>query len=213
MEPTLSYLPGMMLAFGVFALNMVSPGPNILAVMGTSMGVGRRPGLALAAGVSAGSFCWAVLTAVGLSAVLAAYAQALLVIKIVGGCYLLLLAYRSLKAAASRVDPRAGGLGLGHGGSFRFFCTGLTIQMTNPKAALAWIAIMSLGMTDGAPLWVPVVLVLGLSALSLCGHCLYAIAFSTARAQSAYGRARRWIQTVLGLAFGYAGLTLLTSRS
>ena len=213
MEQGLSYLPGMMLAFGLFALNMVSPGPNILAVMGTSMGVGRRAGLALAAGVSAGSFCWAVLTAVGLSAVLAAYAQALLVIKIVGGCYLLLLAYRALRAAASRTDPLTGGIGGGGDSSFRFFRTGLTIQMTNPKAALAWIAIMSLGMTEGAPLWVPAVLVLGLSALSLAGHCVYAVAFSTAPAQSAYARARRWVQGALGLAFGYAGVSLLTSRN
>ncbi len=212
MENNLSFLPGMLLAFGLFALNMVSPGPNILAVMGTAMGVGRRQGLALAAGVSAGSFCWAVLTAVGLSALLAAYAQALLVIKIVGGCYLLLLAYRSLRAAASRSDPMTGGARRAEDASFRCFRTGLTIQMTNPKAALAWTAIMSLGMTEGAPLWVPAVLVLGLSGLSLAGHCVYAIAFSTVPAQSAYARARRWIQGVLGVAFGYAGFSLLTSR-
>jgi amino acid exporter len=56
---------------------------------------------------------------------------------------------------------------------------GLIIQMTNPKAALAWIAIMSLGLQAGAPTWVPVSLVAGTSILSVIIHCVYAVAFST----------------------------------
>lgn len=104
MDATGSYLAGIMLAYSAFLLSIMSPGPNILAVLGTSMSVGRRPGIALALGVAAGSFTWAVLTAVGLSALLAAYASALTAIKIVGGAYLLWLAYKSLRAAASRHD-------------------------------------------------------------------------------------------------------------
>lgn len=30
---------------------------------------------------------------------------------------------------------------------------GYVIQMTNPKMALAWIAIISLGLEPGAPIW------------------------------------------------------------
>ena len=56
---------------------------------------------------------------------------------------------------------------------------GLAIQMTNPKAVLAWIAIMSLGMQHDAPLWVVGAIVVGTSALSLAIHYLYAVAFST----------------------------------
>lgn len=35
------YLPGILLAYAAFLLAIASPGPNILAVIGTSMGVGR----------------------------------------------------------------------------------------------------------------------------------------------------------------------------
>ena len=213
MEDQVSYWPGMALAFGVFALNMVSPGPNILAVMGVSMGAGRRPGLALAAGVSAGSFCWAVLTALGLSALLTLYADLLLAIKIVGGCYLLWLGFKALKAAARADDTLTGRKASEPVSEPAMFLRGLTIQMTNPKAAMAWIAIMSLGMQPGAPAWIVAVLVAGLSLLSLLGHSIYALAFSTGPAQRAYLRARRWVQACLGLAFGYAGVSLLTSRA
>ena len=81
MEQFALYLPGVLLAYTAFLLSIMSPGPNILAIMGTSMTLGRAEGVALALGVASGSFTWAVLTAVGLSALLASYALALTAIK------------------------------------------------------------------------------------------------------------------------------------
>lgn len=207
------YLPGIFLAYTTFFVAIASPGPNILAVLGTSMGIGRTSGLALALGVAAGSFCWAMLSVVGLSALLASYAAALIVIKIAGGVYLLWLAYKSFRSALSRHDIEARALAGARLTPLRYALRGLTIQMTNPKAALAWIAIMSLGMREGAPLWVPVSLVVGTSVLSVLIHCVYALAFSTPVMVRVYSKARRWIQGTLGALFAFAGLKLLTSRS
>ncbi len=213
MEQVSEFLPGILLAYSAFLLSIMSPGPNILAVIGTAMGVGRRPGTALALGVGTGSVCWAVLTVAGLSALLATYAAALTAIKIAGGCYLLWLAYRAFRSAASAqgIDARALA---GPTRSVRsYYLRGLTVQMTNPKAALAWIAIMSLGLQAGAPVWVGLVLVIGTGTLSILIHCLYALAFSTITMVRLYGKARRWIQGLLGAFFCFAGIKLLTSRS
>lgn len=207
------YLPGILLAYTAFLLSIMSPGPNVLAILGTSMAVGRRSGTALALGVAGGSCLWAVLTVAGLSALLSGYAAALTAIKIAGGLYLLWLAFKAFRAAASAHDIAAATLAGGARSPFGYFRRGLIIQMTNPKAALAWIAIISLGLQDGAPLWVGLVVVLGTSLLSLAIHCFYALVFSTAPMVRAYGKARRWIQATLGVFFGLAGLKLLTSRS
>lgn len=207
------YLPGILLAYSAFLLAIASPGPNILAVIGTSMGVDRRSGVALALGVASGSFTWALLTVFGLSAILAAYASALFLIKIFGGAYLLWLAYKSFKSAASSHDIEAAELAGGRRMPIGYFKRGYLVQMTNPKAALAWIAIISLGLTDGAPLWVGAVIVLGTFALSIAIHILYALAFSTPAMVRLYGKSRRAIQGVLGTFFAFAGLKLLTSRS
>lgn len=204
------YLPGIILAYSAFLLSIISPGPNVLAVLGTSMSAGRASGLALALGVSSGSLLWAVMTAAGLSALLATYAIALTVIKIIGGLYLLWLAYKSFRAAASRHDLEAVALS---GERRGYYLRGLIIQMTNPKAALAWVAVISLGLQPGAPFWVVLVIVIGISALSVLIHCLYALAFSTAPMVRTYGRARRWIQGALGVFFCFAGVKLLTSRN
>jgi len=40
----------------------------------------------------------------------------------------------------------------------------------------------------------------------------YAILFSTNRMSGIYNRARRWIETVAGLGFGAAGISLIVSQ-
>ena len=177
------------------------------------MSVGRKSGVALALGVAAGSFSWAVLTVAGLSALLATYASALTIIKIVGGVYLLWLAYKAFKSAASAHQIEAKTLSGRQRSPIGYFQRGYMIQMTNPKAALAWIAIISLGLKQDAPLWVGVVIVVGTFILSVVIHSVYALAFSTPAMVRIYGKARRVIQATLGIFFTLAGLKLLTSRT
>lgn len=206
------YLPGIFLAYAAFLLAIASPGPNILAVIGTSMSVGRQSGIALALGVATGSFAWAMLTVVGLSALLSTYAYALYAIKIFGGLYLLWLGYKSFKSAALKHDIEAVELGGGTRSLVGYAKRGFIIQMTNPKAALAWIAIISLGLQHDAPFWVGMAIVLGTFAMSIVVHMLYAVAFSTAAMVRIYSKARRYIQASLGAFFTFAGIKLLTSR-
>jgi amino acid exporter len=213
MTTFLIYLPNILLAYTAFLLAIASPGPNVLAVVGTSMGVGRKSGIALAFGVSLGSFCWAVLTVAGLSTLLAAYASALIVIKIAGGLYLLWLAYKAFKSAASSHEIEAKELAGGKRSPFGYLIRGFAIQMTNPKAALAWIAIISLGLKQGAPWWVGFVIVVGTFVLSILIHMMYAIAFSTPAMVRIYGKARRGIQFTLGTFFAIAGIRLLASQT
>src|SRR5262249_32349751 len=146
----------------------------------------------------------------GLSALLASYAAALTVIKIAGGLYLLWLAFKAFRAAAS---AHAIATTVDRQQSRRaYVLRGLAIQMTNPKAILAWIAIMSLGLQHVAPLWVVGWISIGTSILSLAIHYLYAVPFSPPAMLRLYGRARRAIQATLGVFFGFAGVKLLVSR-
>ena len=213
MDQIFVFLPGILLAYSVFLVGVASPGPNILAIIGTSMSTDRESGIALALGVAVGSLTWGTLTALGLSAILSTYASALLFIKVAGGIYLLWLAYKAFKSAASRHDLHAEQLGKECRTPFQYALSGYLIQMTNPKAALAWIATISLGLQPGAPLWVAAAIVGGIFVLSVAIHTLYAVAFSTPLMVSAYSRARRYIQATLGVFFAGAGMKLLTDRS
>jgi amino acid exporter len=212
MEDIMQFVPGILLAYGVAAVNYLSPGPNILAIMATSMSEGRRQGQALAWGVSSGSLFWAALTWGGLMTLIAAYAAVLVAIKIAGGLYLLWLAFNAFRSAAKTEEPKARTFN-GDKSARAFFLRGVTIQITNPKAALAWIATMSLGLEAHAPLWVGLAIVVGTIMISIVGHQFYAMAFSTQPIIAAYSRGRRWIQAGIGTFFCFASYKLLTSKT
>ena len=207
-----TYAPGLLLAFTTLTLALLSPGPSVLAILGVALGQGRRSALAMAFGVGIGSTCWALLTVLGLSALIAVSATALIVIKIAGGGYLLWLAYKSFKAAATSFDPTITKASAAGGRLRKFIAQGLAIHLTNPKAAFAWISIAALGMQPDAPAWVGATLVCGAAILSCGINAFYALAFSTESVFALYMRARRGIQVGLGVFFTFAGLKLITSR-
>ena len=207
-----TYLPGMLLAYTASLLGMLSPGPNILAVINTSMSTSRTAGKALALGVATGSLAWGLMTLFGLTALIALYASALTAIKIAGAVYLLVLAFKACRSALSSTETAAAPIA-GTGSQRDYFRRGLIIQLTNPKAALTWIAIMSLALGADAPLWVGAIVVFAAFANSAIGHLAYAVAFSTKPAVNLYRRMRRWIDGALGCFFCFASYKILTSKS
>src|SRR6201999_2954503 len=89
----------LLLAWSAYLVGTASPGPSNLAIMSIASTSGRRTAFAFAAGVISGSFFWAMLAALGLSAALTAYSGFLVGVKICGGLYLLWLAFKSGRAA------------------------------------------------------------------------------------------------------------------
>lgn len=144
-----------------------------------------------------------------MTALITAYAEFVTLLKIFGAAYLLWLAYKAFRSAStSDADLRvkaAQGRNL--------YMHGLLIQMTNPKAALQWIAIVGLGLGPNAPLWLGVTLIALTTILSILGHLAYAITFSTRPVVLFYRRARRWIDGALGVFFTFAAYKIVTYKN
>lgn len=205
------FLPGVLLSLSAITLALMSPGPNILAVIGTSMSVGRKQGVYLGLGVGFGTYLWVTFAVLGFTAFIAKYATVMYGLKILGGLYLIWLGYKALKSAASSKDLSEKAILLTT--NFAYFKKGLTVQMMNPKAALANLAIVSIGVHESAPIWVAGSIVIGATILSVSGHVLYAIAFSTKPMIAIYARGRRLIEAALGTVFCFLGVRLLTEKS
>lgn len=206
----LQYLPYLGAAYLAFAMGILSPGPNILAIVGTSMGTSRRAGLMMAFGISTGSLVWASLAVLGLTAILASFAWFGTVLRVVGGCYLIWLASKYLRSAY-------------HGGEIKvserkvtksdgkLFLQGLGVQMTNPKAAMYWLSILSLILRPEAPFWVAAVMIIGTGVISFTAHSAWAVLFSTNGVISFYQSFKRIIDGVFGTFFTGLGLGLILS--
>lgn len=205
-------LSQLLLVYATYLIATASPGPSNMAIMGVAMSQGRTAAMILAAGVLTGSMFWAILAATGIATLLATYAQALTAIKIAGGCYLLFLAYKSAKSALSSkaVQSRTAQTPMSKAALYR---RGILLHLANPKAVLAWIAIMSLGLRpDAAPGTLPAILV-GCAVIGVIVFGGYAFVFSTSGMVRAYQRSRRWIEGALAMFFTYAGIRLLLSRT
>lgn len=205
-----TYVSGILLAYAAFAIGLFSPGPNIMSIIGTSMANSRPAGKSLALGIATGSFLWGTLTLLGLTSLLAFYASLMTIIKIAGACYLFWLAFKAFRSAGRSKRQELSSISLGNN-HWAYYRRGLVIQMTNPKAAFTWIAVISLALDHAAPWWVGLSVIAGTSILSTVGHLTYAYAFSTQTMITAYRRARRWIEGLLGSFFTFAGYKLLTS--
>lgn len=198
--------------YATYIFASASPGPSVMAIMGTAMAQGRRPALTLALGVIGGSMTWAGLASLGLTALLATHAGTLSAVRIAGGCYLLWLAVKAAKAAGQTAPAAEQAVAEASAGLWKTFRQGYLMHLTNPKAILSWSAILSLALNPERAAGDLPLIVGGCCGLGLVIFCGYAVAFSTPTAVRLYGRARRGIQGLLAIGFTTAGLSLIVSR-
>ncbi|VEB41596.1 leucine export protein LeuE [Chromobacterium violaceum] len=98
-------------AFAVYLVGTASPGPSNLAIMGVAMEQGRSRALSLAAGVALGSVCWGVFAALGFAELMRGSLALAWCLKLLGGAYLLYLAWQSARQAACAADAAGKGGG------------------------------------------------------------------------------------------------------
>jgi len=204
----------LLLVFVTYIMGAASPGPSNMRIMSVAMHQGRRPALMLAAGVISGSFFWGSMAATGVSAVIVQYAEALIVLKVIGGAYLLFLASKACRSALTSNERFANELSSAPKVSgWKLYQRGLLMHLTNPKAILSWIATMTLGLGPGATTSTVAIILAGCAVLSVTIFGGYAVVFSTAPMVRAYQKARRWIEGALAMVFAGAGLRLLFGRA
>jgi len=192
--------------FGAFLIVAVSPGPANIAVAAVAMRSGRAAALQFGMGLGMGLAVWGLVAATGLGAVLQASATLLTALKVFGGLYLLWLAYQSGRAAIVPNDAVANVKG--HG---RWFARGLILNLSNPKAVVAWMAALSMGLGGDAGLGMLVLATAVCIAIGFANYAGHALAFSLAGFMTGYRRARRWVDGTVAVLFAAAGLALLRS--
>ena len=198
-----SGLWAMAAAFFVVA---VAPGPATLACATVSAANGRQAGLQFGLGLGVALTFWGVLAATGLGAVLVASANAMIVLKLLGGAYLLWLAFKSGRSAMAADAPALTQIDQG-----RWFARGILLNASNPKAIFAWVATLSIGIGPNSS---PATLVLATALCAAIGFAVYLpwiLGFSHPRVMSGYRRAQRWVDGVVASIFAIAGLGLIRS--
>lgn len=183
-----------------------SPGPANISNATIAMSRGRRTSLVYGLGLSFGLVFWGLIAASGMGAVLQSSLTLLILLKILGGLYLLWLAWQSGRSA---IDPSPATTTAITGG--HWFRRGLILNMSNPKSVIAWMAALSIGIGPDDGLATVVAATMICIAVGFLNNVLYSMLFSLGGMMRAYQKARRWIDGVVAGLFALAGLGLIRS--
>jgi len=194
-------------AIGLFALTFLSPGPNLLVVVQSSLSAGREAGIAAGAGVALGDAIYAGLGLFGMTAAITSGGLLFSVIKVVGGVYLLWLAFRlMLRHESVQLDvvPASRGLSL-----VQYFRRGVVTDLANPQTMLFFASVFAVTLTPATPLAVKAVAWFGIVLTSFVWRVFLSCAFSVPSVRRVYARTMRLFELLAGGLLGAFGARLL----
>ncbi len=168
------------------------PGPSVVYVVTRTLERGRRAGLVSVLGLETGALVHVALSAVGVTAVLAASAWAFTAVKLAGAAYLVVLGVRQLRRRPRAASGADGDGALGSTSYLRLFRDGVLVDLLNPKTGLFFLAFLPQFVEPGRGPVAAQVIVLGVCfvALAALTDGSYALVTALVRQRVAARRAR-----------------------
>lgn len=180
---------------------ILSPGPGIVAVSHAAFSLGRRAAMPYALGLAFGASAWCLVALLGLTVLFEAVPLALTAFHLLGGAYLLWMAWKLWSHAADPLpDP---------GGAGRGFAAGLALNLSNPKPGLFYASVLLSVFPDlrgfGASASVYAVAL----GVELAFYLTLAAVLSAAAIRERYFALKPWIDRGAALLIAALGLLLI----
>ena len=199
----------------VHFLAVVAPGPDFAVTVSQSVRHGRRIGLLTALGIGCGISVHVAYTLLGMGALLHASPSLALVARLLGGTYLLYLAFKLLRAkpaapvlAESADDsPRLGR----RPSAWKAFATGFLTNATNPKATLFFLAIFTTLVSSDTPLHIQTLYGIWMCSVNASWFALVSLLFSQSRIRAGFIRIGHWFERLMGLILAAFAARLMLS--
>ncbi len=186
----------------------MSPGPSFFVVARNALGKSRAHGLATAVGTGLGVSIFAVMASFGVTALLEAVPTAFLVFKIVGGVYLLYLAWLIWRSAPQPLNPELSD-GANHGSLWQAFSQGLFTQTSNPKTALVIAGIFAAFMPAQPPSFTVLFIAIIAFVIDFGWYAFVALSLSASTSKRVYAKAKIWLDRFAATLLALIGLRLI----
>lgn len=187
----------------------MSPGPSFILVARTSVAVSRRDGLAAALGMGVGGVLFSAIALLGLLAILTAIPLFHVVLKILGGAYLVYLGYRIFRGAKQPLVLENVSI-QGHSTqAWRSFLLGLTTQISNPKTAIVYATVFASLLPSDIPTFLLLILPIMVFFIETIWYAVVALALSSPLSRIRYLSSKSWIDRIAGTIMSLLGLKLI----
>lgn len=205
----------------LIALLTVTPGPDMLLVLRNGLRAGTSAAWLTGVGCCTGIAIHAVAATIGLSAILAASAEAFAVFKLAGAAYLIWLGLSSIAATlGSRRDCGEALAALARSAperaridSSRAFRQGLVSNLLNPKIAILFLTLLPQFVADGEPrVATTAVLAATFVVVGLGWMRLFSLAIGPVSRVLRRGTIGEWIERATGAALVAIGIGVALER-
>ncbi|PLX99576.1 MAG: hypothetical protein C0623_08725 [Desulfuromonas sp.] len=184
----------------VYSLAIVSPGPNFILVVNTTLAGSRKRGLYTALGVATGSGLFGFAGLLGLLVIVNALPHFSMLIRLLGGGYLIWLGLKMVRNSFRKGGVVAEGTpAIVSEAPYRSWQTGLLTNLTNPKAWAFYLALFTVVITPGFNLLHKALLNLSMFLISFSWYALVVGMISSHRFGPLLQKGQRGIELVLGV--------------
>lgn len=191
----------------------ISPGPSFLTVARTAVAHGRAAGLVTALGMGLGAVLFALVTLLGVGALLHAVPWLYLGFKLLGGAYLFWLGWRVWRGAREPLPVAAPAGSAQPGGWKRQLALGFATQVSNPKTAVVYAGIFAAFVPQAPSLVFEVAVLLSVGVIEAGWYAVVSMVLSAQRSRQAYLRYKPWLDRVAGTVLGGLGAKLALSAA
>lgn len=189
----------------LWALAVVTPGPNVLAIAHTTVGCGSLAGLATVGGIVSGTALWAIGSILGLGFLIAEAHAVAVIVKWIGVAYLawtgigmLRRAWRDMGALTLEEGTQGRGSTEAIGRSYRL---GLLTNLSNPKTAVFFTSLLAVFIPAETGIAGRLEAIAIILSISLGWYGCLSLALGSPWARGLFRRMARAIEAVAGVLF------------
>ena len=195
-----------LVAFNIALLVAIaSPGPALLMATHTSASRGRAAGIAVGVGLGLMAALWTMMALLGLAVVFELFPMVYTAARILGGAYLLYLAYKMWRNASAPIDARIPP-------PRHAFRQGFLVNLLNPKSVLFAAAVLVAVFPAGLTVAESFVIVINHFLVEVAFYTSLAFCMSTQAVSTRYMRAKAYIDRGAAIVLGALGIRLVLSR-
>lgn len=208
----MDFVHGLMVITVVHLLAAASPGPDFVMVTQQTLANGKRSGLLCSLGIALGLSVHIAYSAFGLAAVIANSLTTLMVIKLLGGSYLIYLGIKGLRSKPGNPDETVGGR-VEAASSLKTVGAGFLCNALNPKAPIYFVSLFTIVLSPNMPLHQILVYGVWIMILQFAWFALVAMLLSRPAISRYFKKSGHYIDRVLGGAMIALGVKVLASRT
>lgn len=191
----------------VFMFGTISPGPSFILVAKTAVSKPLNEGIGISIGLSLGAVFFTLLAIFGLYALFEAVPFLFGLFKVLGGIYLLYLAYKIWKHSDEKLSMDVK-LEKSKKSFFKSILLGFLTQISNPKTAIILGSIFAALLPQQLPEYGEILLCLVAFFIDALWYCTVVLLLSTKKSQKVYLRFKKYIDRIAGTLLAGLGLKL-----